>query len=71
MDTGLLRLIWSVVEETPAVYLQGVGGRDQVRLLLHQIDNRVILSPQERSQVQQYLIDRTHLIQEICLGQAM
>ncbi|MGD1856192.1 MAG: hypothetical protein ACFB2W_18270 [Leptolyngbyaceae cyanobacterium] len=71
MDTGLLRLIWSVVEETPTDYLRGIGSRDQVRLLLHKIDSRVLLSPQERLQVQQYLLDRTHLIRDISLGQAM
>ncbi|MEM7066471.1 MAG: hypothetical protein AAF572_25305 [Cyanobacteria bacterium P01_B01_bin.77] len=71
MDTSLLRLIWSVVEETPAAHLRRRGERDRVRLLLHKIDSRVILSPQERSQVQQYLMERTHLIQEICLEQAM
>ena len=71
MDTGLMRLIWSVVEETPAKCMLGVCNGDQVRLLLHRIDQQVALSPQERSQVQQYLRERQHLIQEICLGQAM
>lgn len=68
MDTGLMRLIWSVVEETPAAHLRRKTGGDQVRLLLRKIDNQTSLSPQERSQVQQYLVDRAHLIQDICLG---
>ena len=71
MDAGLLRLIWSVVAEMPATHLRRGTGVDQIRLLLHSIENRVILSPQERSQVQQYLRERTHLIQEICLEQAI
>ncbi|MBE9069548.1 hypothetical protein IQ260_23155 [Leptolyngbya cf. ectocarpi LEGE 11479] len=71
MDTSLLRLIWSVVEETPAAHLRRKGERDRMRLLLKKIDSRVILSPQERSQVQQYLMERSALIQEICLEQAM
>ncbi|MBT9312823.1 hypothetical protein [Leptothoe kymatousa] len=71
MDTGLMRLIWSVVEETPAMHLQGACDRETIRLLLARIDQRVVLSAQARSQAQQYLIDRWHLIQEISFGQAM
>ncbi|MEO0458771.1 MAG: hypothetical protein AAF152_19625 [Cyanobacteria bacterium P01_A01_bin.114] len=71
MDTDLLRLIWSVVEETPTAHLHRGGSVEQIRLLLHSIENRASLSHQERAQVQQYLLEHTPLIQEICLEQAM
>lgn len=71
MKTSLLRTIWSVVEETPAYFFQQVSVNEQVRLLLQQVENRVILSAPERAETQQYLSDRGTLIREMSLEQVM
>lgn len=70
MDVGLLRLVWSVIEETSPSNLQGASGGEQIRLLLHRIEKRITLSQQERSQVHRYLLERIPLIQDL-LGQVM
>ncbi|MEO0770983.1 MAG: hypothetical protein AAFY72_16435 [Cyanobacteria bacterium J06649_4] len=71
MDTGLLRTIWSVIEEMPAYYLQQVSSSEQVRLLLQRVENRVMLSSLERAETRQYLCDRKTLIREMSLEQVM
>lgn len=71
MKTSLLRTIWSVVEETPAYFFQQVSVNEQVRLLLQQVENRVILSAPERAETQQYLSDRGTLMREMSLEQVM
>lgn len=71
MDTSLLRTIWSVIEETPAYYLQQISSREQVQLLLKRIESEVLLSPLERAETQQYLRDRGTLIQEMSWEQVM
>lgn len=71
MDTGLLRTIWLVIEETPAYYLQRVSPADQARLLLKRIERKVILSAPERAETHQYLSDRKTLIKEMSWEQTM
>ncbi|MEL6262338.1 MAG: hypothetical protein AAFQ40_09455, partial [Cyanobacteria bacterium J06623_5] len=71
METRLLRTIWSVIEQTPAYYLQQVSSHEQVRLLLKRIEDEVILSPPERAEARKYLSDRGTLIREMSLEQVM
>lgn len=71
MNTSLLRTIWSVIEETPAYYLQQISSSEQVKLLLKRIENEVLLSPVERAETRQYLSDRGTLIQEMSWEQVM
>lgn len=71
MDTGLLRTIWLVIEETPAYYFQRVSPADQVRLLIKRIENKVILSAPERAETHRYLNERKTMIQEMSWEQTM
>ncbi|MEL6938626.1 MAG: hypothetical protein AAFO84_05470 [Cyanobacteria bacterium J06598_1] len=71
MDTGLLRTIWSVIEEMPAYYLQQVSSGEQVKLLLKRIENRVVLSGSERAETCRYLNERRTMIREMSLEQVM
>ena len=65
MDTRLLRLTWSVVDEAPEQPRQRASAADQVNIVVRKIENRADLSSQERQQVKRYLCDRMHLIQEL------
>ena len=71
MDTGLLRTIWKVVEETPSSLIRQKTSGERVGLLLSRIEDRVRLSGSERDDIYQYLCDRNILIQEMALEQVM
>ncbi len=71
MNTGLLRTIWSVIEETPAYSLQRISLNEQARILLQRVENRVMLSAPERAETHRYLSDRKTLIQEMSWEQTM
>ena len=65
MDTRLMRLTWSVVDEAPEQPRQRASAADQISIFVRKIDDRAVLSSQERQQVKEYLCDRMHLIQEL------
>ena len=65
MDTRLIRLTWSVVDEAPDQPRQRPSVAEQINAFVRKIEDRVALSSQERQQVLQYLCDRKHLIQEL------
>ncbi|MEM9088354.1 MAG: hypothetical protein AAGC93_06370 [Cyanobacteria bacterium P01_F01_bin.53] len=65
MDIDLMRLAWSVVDETPISRRRNLSLGDRIGVVIHEIENRVTLSPQERQQIQQYLLERQHLITEL------
>ena len=66
MDTRLLRLTWSVVDEAPGQPKQRSSATNkQIDTFVRKIENRTALSSQERREVKQYLCDRKHLIQEL------
>lgn len=71
MEAGLLRTIWSVIEEMPAYYLQRVSSSDQAKLLLQRVEKRVVLSAPERAETRRYLNERRTLIKEMSLEQVM
>ncbi len=65
MDIDLMRLAWSVVDETPFPRRRNLSLGERISAVIHEIENRVTLSPQERQQIQQYLLERQHLITEL------
>ncbi|MEO1445033.1 MAG: hypothetical protein AAFV46_02130 [Cyanobacteria bacterium J06635_11] len=65
MNTDLMRLAWSVVDETPLPRQQTLSLSERIGALIHEVEKRVVLSPQERQQIQQYLIERQHLITDL------
>ena len=65
MDTRLLRLTWSVVDEAPDQPRQRPCATEQIDTFVRKIEDRTALSTQERREVTQYLCDRKHLIQEL------
>lgn len=71
MDTGVLRTIWTVVEETPAYYLQRISFSEQLQFLLRQVENKRVLSTPQRAEARQYLSERKTLIREMSLEQVM
>ncbi|MGB3572012.1 MAG: hypothetical protein WA783_09350 [Phormidesmis sp.] len=71
MNTGLLRTIWTVVEEVPAYCLQRVSLSEQVSLLLQQVEDKVSLSTIERAQTRRYLNEKKTMIREMSLEQVM
>jgi len=71
MNTGLLRTIWTVVEEVPAYCLQRVSLSEQVSLLLQQVEAKVSLSTLERAQTHRYLNEKKTMIREMSLEQVM
>ncbi|MEL6816322.1 MAG: hypothetical protein AAFP03_16155 [Cyanobacteria bacterium J06598_3] len=66
-----MRLTWAVIDEAPARPRYTMPITEQINTVLHTIEDRATLSPQERYQVQQYLCDRKHLIQELYQAQVM
>lgn len=73
MKIEIIRMIWAVVAETPPCQrIESFCGRiEQIRLILHNIDSRVTLSPQEHVAIKQYLVERQHLIQDFYVEHVM
>jgi len=65
MDAKLMRLAWSVVDETPLPQQRNLSLSERFGTLLQAVENHAALSPQERQQVQEYLSERQHLITEL------
>lgn len=71
MKTSLIRLIWSVIDETLTRCTVNVSHLEQVQLVLHQVNTRMQLSHQEYAAVKQYLMERQNLIQDLYCEQLM
>lgn len=65
MDANLVRVAWSVVDETPIPPEQNVSFGDRISAAIQELENRITLSPQERQQIRQYILERQHLITEL------
>lgn len=65
MDSRLIRLAWSVVDQTPIPQQADLTLEDRLGAVLRAIDSQITLSPQERQQIQQYLMSRQHLLTEL------
>ena len=58
MDASLIRLAWSVVDQTPIPRQQNLTSRDRIGAVLSAIDQQAVLSPQ-------YLLARQHLLTDL------
>jgi len=65
METGLVRLAWSVIDEGRISVGKPFSLGECISSVIYEIENRIPLSSQERTQIQQYLSQREHLIQTI------
>lgn len=65
MDTNLIRMAWSVVDETPIPNQRNLSLAERIGTVIRELESRVTLSPQERQQIRQYLLERQHLITEL------
>ena len=60
-----MRLAWSVVDQTAIPRRHNLSLGEQIKAVLGEMDNRAVLSPHERQEVQQYLVSRQHLLQAL------
>ena len=65
MSPNLMRLAWSVVDQTVIPQRQSLTLGEQIKAVLSEIDNRAVLSPHERQHILQYLVSRQHLLQAL------
>ncbi|MFK8182683.1 MAG: hypothetical protein AB8B99_04860 [Phormidesmis sp.] len=65
MDTNLIRVAWSVVDETPIPPKKHLSLAESFGAIVRELESRVTLSPNERQQIRQYLLERQHLITEL------
>ena len=71
MDTGVLRTIWTVIEETPSHYLQRVSSNEQIKFLLQTVESKRVLSTPQKAEARKYLTDRRTMIREMAVEQMM
>ncbi|MDA0266487.1 MAG: hypothetical protein O2890_07645 [Cyanobacteria bacterium] len=64
MDASLLRLLWSLIEETPTHLLMRLDSAGLCQYLLNKIDMRVCLDDEQHQALQAYIASHTHLIRE-------
>lgn len=65
IDTALLRLTWSVIEDTHSPNLAELTDTGLVRLLLQRISKRVLLSGEEVCLLYDYVSSKTTLIRDM------
>lgn len=65
IDTSLLRLTWSVIEETQTSSLLSLTDTGLVRLLLQRISRRILLSGEEVCLLYDYISSKTTLIRDM------
>ena len=65
MDANLIRVAWSVVDETPIPSQENLSFGDRISAVMKEVESKVTLSPHERQQIRQYILERQHLITEL------
>jgi hypothetical protein len=65
IDSSMIRLLWSVVEETPSRDLLSYSDTALVKLLLRQIASKSLLTGEEVCTLYDYLGTKTALIRDI------
>lgn len=65
IDTSLLRLTWSVIEESQSSSLLSLTDTGLVRLLLQRISKRILLSGEEVYLLYEYISSKTTLIRDM------
>ncbi|QLE56138.1 hypothetical protein FD725_11695 [Nostoc sp. TCL26-01] len=68
VNTKMLRLLWSVVEQTQSTTLLELNDTDLVKQLLRQIDSKTVLNTEEIHTVSTYLSSRTELIRDLAIA---
>ncbi len=64
MDASLLRLVWSIIEETPTHLLMRLDTAGLCQYLLNKIELRVCLDDDQHHAVQTYIASHTNLMRE-------
>lgn len=65
MNPLVLRQLWSIVENTQAETILTLDDADLVQLLLGQLEQRILLIPQEYNKASSYLSRRISLIRDL------
>ena len=65
MDPNLMRLAWLAIDETPSPCGQKLPLSDRINSVIKSVEDRSVLSTQQRQEIQQYLTDRQHLITDL------
>ncbi|MCC5635551.1 hypothetical protein LC593_06750 [Nostoc sp. CHAB 5844] len=65
IDSSMLRLTWSVVEETPTSDLLSLTDTALIKLLLQQIAGKILLSGEEVCALYSYIGSKMTLIRDI------
>ena len=65
IDTSLLRLTWSVIEESQSISLLSLTDTGLVRLLLQRISKRILLSGEEVCLLYDYISSKITLIRDM------
>jgi hypothetical protein len=68
MNSTTLRQLWSVIEETQTPTLLNLNDSDLTQQLLHQVQNKYVLSREDLQAVHHYLGDRLSLIRDMSPG---
>ncbi|WP_421655025.1 hypothetical protein [Leptothermofonsia sp. ETS-13] len=64
-NTSMLRLVWTVVEETPSNKLLALSDTALVKLILQQISSQILLSGEEVCTLYSYIGSKISLIRDI------
>lgn len=69
LDPSMIRLIWSVIEETQTMHLLSLTDTGLVRLLLQRVSKRILLNGEEVCELYDYISSKTTLIRDIADSQ--
>ncbi|MBF2029800.1 MAG: hypothetical protein IGS48_24105 [Oscillatoriales cyanobacterium C42_A2020_001] len=69
LDPSMIRLIWSVIEETQTMHLLSLTDTGLVRLLLQRVSKRILLNGEEVCELYDYISSRTTLIRDMADSQ--
>ena len=65
INTSMLRLTWSVIEDTPSSDLLTLPDTALIKLILQQIASKILLNGEEVCDLYNYISSRTVLIRNI------
>ena len=65
MDSSMLRLIWTVIEETRNREMETLTDKALIQQVVQQVTRRILLNPEETGAVRSYVSSRTTLIRDL------
>ncbi|RUR74823.1 hypothetical protein ACF3DV_03000 [Chlorogloeopsis fritschii PCC 9212] len=65
INSSMLRLTWSVIENTPSNDLLALTDTGLIKVILQQITNKILLNGEEVCALYGYIASRTALIRDI------